>query len=341
MCIKLVGHIGSPYSRKLRAYLRYKQIPFEWIQNNTSQVLDLPPPIIPIIPVVYYERENYSIGHTDSTPLIQSMNKTCIRRSTSPSDPALDFLNHLLEDFSDEWLNKIMYYYRSKYNGFRNSEFLLLASNPSMDENELKELAGIFQNRQTHNLPQIIGTNDSSGDFLENHYIKIIKLFDDVLSNNNFIFGSRPSSADFGFYGQFSQLILTDQTSRETYLRNGMRLRPWCEFMDDLSGIDLNTTSWVQRDVLKGSDVHKNLLQEVNDVYLPVLYANFLAFKNGKSEFAVDLRGIRWKQKVNKYHAKCIRQLHNSYNALLPEDKNFVKSLGVHFDVNGKISSRL
>ena len=138
------------------------------------QVLDLPPPIIPIIPVVYYERENYSIGHTDSTPLIQSMNKTNHRRSTSISDPALDFLNHLLEDFSDEWLNKIMYYYRFKYNGFRNSEFLLLASNPSMDEKELKEIAEIFRNRQTHKLPQIIGKNDNSGDFLENHYIKII-----------------------------------------------------------------------------------------------------------------------------------------------------------------------
>ena len=201
MSIKLVGHVGSPYSRKLRAYLRYKQIPFEWIQSNTSKVLELPPPNIPIIPVVYYEAENYSIGHTDSTPLIQSMNKTYIRRSTSPSDPALGFLNHLLEDFSDEWLNKIMYYYRFKYNGFRNSEFLLLASNPSVDKCALKEIAEIFQKRQTHNLPQIIGTNDNSGDFLETHYIKIIKLFDDILSKDNFLFGSRPSSADFGFFG--------------------------------------------------------------------------------------------------------------------------------------------
>ena len=85
----------------------------------------------------------------------------------------------------------------------------------------------------------------------------------------------------------------------------------------------INSDLWLKRDTLISSDAHQNLLQEVYDVNLPGLqFVNYMAFKKGgKYELTVNLRGLLWKQKPNKYHGKCARQYHASYNSLSPEDK--------------------
>ena len=40
----LVGAPGSPYSRKLRAVLRYRRIPFVWVQSGGPDARALPRP---------------------------------------------------------------------------------------------------------------------------------------------------------------------------------------------------------------------------------------------------------------------------------------------------------
>ena len=341
MSLKLLGHIGSPYSRKLRSYLRYKQIDFQWIQTNTPEAMELPASKIPIIPVVYFKDENFGIGHTDSSPLIKSINNTYEKRSTSPNEPVLSFLCDLLEDFADEWVNKMMFYYRFKYNGNHNSRFLLLATNPSMDDQELNEFSKMFENRQTETLSKVICSNNECCKFLEQNYVKILQIWDSILSSNNFLFGSRPSSADFSFFGQFSQLVLVDPTPREVASRNSLRVRPWCELMEDLSGMDITTNSWIHKDFLMNSQPHQDLFKEVNDIYLPLLKANYIALEEGKDEYSVRLEGIVWKQSTSRYHKKCLRNLVGSYQSLSSDDKDFVRRIGINMGICNNLSSHL
>ena len=52
--IKMLGAPGSPYSRKLRAVLRYRRIPHVWIQTSRRRARALPEPPVRLIPVLVF-----------------------------------------------------------------------------------------------------------------------------------------------------------------------------------------------------------------------------------------------------------------------------------------------
>ena len=57
----LAGQYGSPYTLKMRAVLRYRQISFRWVLRG-SKWDDLPAPPVPIIPVIAYPNADGSHG---------------------------------------------------------------------------------------------------------------------------------------------------------------------------------------------------------------------------------------------------------------------------------------
>jgi hypothetical protein len=48
--IPMLGAPGSPYSRKLRAALRYRRIPHVWILRGSSEDRGLPKPRVALLP---------------------------------------------------------------------------------------------------------------------------------------------------------------------------------------------------------------------------------------------------------------------------------------------------
>ena len=48
----------------------------------------------------------------DSTPIIRRLEAEYEGRSVIPDDPAMAFIDYLLEDFADEWATKYMFHYR-------------------------------------------------------------------------------------------------------------------------------------------------------------------------------------------------------------------------------------
>ena len=57
--IKLVGAFASPYSRKMRALMRYRRIPFCWILRGSPADLDTPAVPVQLIPVLVLATRNY------------------------------------------------------------------------------------------------------------------------------------------------------------------------------------------------------------------------------------------------------------------------------------------
>ena len=72
--LRIVGAPGSPYSRKLRAVLRYRRIPYAWINQGSPESRGLPQPRVQLLPqLILAGRGRRPEARTDSTPLIREL----------------------------------------------------------------------------------------------------------------------------------------------------------------------------------------------------------------------------------------------------------------------------
>src|ERR1700751_5759891 len=106
---RIFGAEMSPYSVKVRSYLRYKAVPHQWILCNAETQADCQAHAkLPIVPLVVTPD---GTGIQDSTPIIDQMEKLLPEPSIHP-DGIAGFVSALIEEFGDEWGNKWMFHYR-------------------------------------------------------------------------------------------------------------------------------------------------------------------------------------------------------------------------------------
>jgi len=113
--IRLVGGTGSPYTQKMVALLRYRRVPYaiDWGQpDQACDALGVEKPKPIFMPTFFFEEEGALKAATDSTPIIRRLEEMYPGRSVLPEDPALAFIDYLIEDFADEWCTKYMFHYR-------------------------------------------------------------------------------------------------------------------------------------------------------------------------------------------------------------------------------------
>ena len=90
--------------------MRYRRLPFDWLirARVADEVAHVKPPTIPILHTP--SNDHYQ---SDSTPIVDYLEQRHPgQRSVIPDDPAMAFLNFMLEDMSDEWATKFMYQQR-------------------------------------------------------------------------------------------------------------------------------------------------------------------------------------------------------------------------------------
>ena len=317
---RLIGMVGSPYSMKMRAIMRYRRLPFVWIQRDTKverEIAHVKPPIIPILQ--YPEDGTY---HTDSTPMAYELEKRHPgHRSILPEDKGLAFLSHLIEDMADEWMTKIMYLYRwwrQEDQDYCSKWLVHLMFGPDSPENMI-DIADMFKQRQISRL-ELVGCNELTRPLIEESYCQVLNILERNLSKSRYLFGSRPTLADFGIFGQLYELSI-DPTSQRIMREKAPAVCGWISRLDDASGDEEG--EWIDPHApLPGAVIE--LLQMAGEIYLPFLLANTKAFEQGKDSFSLTLKGQGYRQGTFKYQVKCLAWLKEEYTALDPGVKEWI-----------------
>jgi len=325
--LTLVGTYGSPYSMKMRAVLRYRRIPFTWVIQGTDAEKTLPQPKVAIIPVIGFPDANGEVREVmvDSTPQIARLEREFADgRSLVPTDPVVAFLDRLVEDYGDEWVTKMMYHYRWYPPESIERAGKLLPRWPALraSDETLERFGRFMIDRQTGRR-SLVGCTDENAPIVESAYVRLLGLLDTAFQRQDFLFGARPGSSDFGLFGQLSQLVIVERPSTDLCLEHGARVYSWVNRVDDLSWWPVEgDEGWISRDELR--DSLAPLLAEIGATYAVFMEANDAAFKSGADEVICEINGRELRQAPFAYQVKCLQWMREDFAALSSDDQHAV-----------------
>jgi glutathione S-transferase len=359
--IKVFGNVGSPYTQKILALLRYRNIPYtvSWgdvVQNLSLLGIDPPKPVL-LPTMVFSNGDNIISGDnkknpkTDTTPIIRELEDIYDDKSVIPLSPVLSFLNYLLEDFADEWTTKYMFHYRWHFDQDAENakKMLVLQHKINIDDESMEQFSDIIANRQINRL-WVVGSNSDTAGLIDQSYKRYLSLMEKHLKCLPFMFGQRPSSSDFALYGQLTQLVGFDPTPRNIAYQISPRTVSWVNVMSDLSGLhdsggigeffgvqnkkkDNNKLNYFEDDDYGWIDTNNipnsliEIFNEVGKVYIPCLIANAKAYEKGDEIWETSIDGALWKQKTFPYQAKCLNWIKDEFNKLSADDKKTTLNL--------------
>lgn len=314
---RLYGVLGSPYAAKLRALLRYRRLPFDWMPASFDWVpgLNLVRPalarVVPrIIPILWFPQDGSF--RVDSTVIAYDLEKLHPERSVIPDDPALAFLSHLLEDMGDEWLLKVAFHYRWASEADRNfTNRLIMAEllGGGVAQERIDDAARQFRDRQISRMP-LVGCLPQNAPLIEEVYRRVLDAMTALRQSSPFLFGSRPSLADFGYFGALFT-CRNDPTPGEVMRQRSPATLDWIYTLDEASGVD---GDWVSVNTL--NDATRDLLRLAGATYLPFLLANEAAVRRGDTTVSMSALGMSYTQAPFRYQVRCLQWLREEFGAL-------------------------
>lgn len=315
----LYGGLGSPYSMKVRAVMRYRRIPHDWVQLGTPHAPDALAQVkVPVIPVLRFPDGRHG---NDSTPLLHELERLHPGgRSIVPDDPAQAFLAALLEDMADEWGTKAMFLYRwlRERDQLQVADWLAFDRLAGCGHEAIAAHAAHFRERQVGRMG-LVGCTQANAPLVEASTDRVLALLETHVVAERFLFGTRPSLADFGWMGQLSQLAVDPTPADHLRARFPMTYR-WLMHLDDASGIE---GAWRDPAAPVPQTV-AGLLAIAGDVYFPFLEANAAAIASGAPTMRFEAWGMPYEQPPFKYQVRCLQALREGYASLPGEARERV-----------------
>lgn len=308
---RIFGSEMSPYSVKVRSYFRYKGLPHIWVPRRAENDEDYRRYArLPIVPTVATPDDE---GLQDSTPIIEAVEARFPSPSIHPKDPTLAFLSALIEEFGDEWGNKLMFHHRWWDPVDQDAASLVLArlSIPFAEKPGVDARAAAIKARMTGR-GAFVGSSAATAPLITAYYLELLDILEPHLAARKYLFGGRPSFGDFGLGLQLYEASV-DPTCGAAMRGRAPSVLDWCHRMLEPRD-DGEFETWPSL-----APTLAPLLAYVGRYFLPWSEANAAALAAGAAEFSVDLPGGVYVQAPQKYHAKSLAALKARY-AEAPRD---------------------
>lgn len=262
-----------------------------------------------VIPVVRFPDGSY---HNESTRLVYDLEQRHTDRSVIPDHHGMAFLAHLIEDFADEWVSKAMFGYRwlEEVDQIQMSRWLGFDALEGGGLERSTAFADQFRARQVGRMP-LVGCTRENFALIEASARGLLGALEKQVTDGFFLFGSRPSLAEFGLYGQLSQLAV-DPTPQALMRAEYPYAYRWVAHMEDLSGI---MGYWSAPDDPLPPAVEE-ALRQIGAIYAPFLLANAKALDAGDDGYTIEVEGHAYSQAPFKFQARCLADLRARYAAL-------------------------
>lgn len=312
---RLFGVEMSPYSVKVRAWFRYRGIPFDWVIRNTENMAEFTQLAkLPLLPMVVTPAGKVL---QDSTPIIEELEALHFgsmddENSIYPSDPELKFVDQLLEEFADEWGNKWMFHYRWKSDVDQQGSAARLATlmlPKDAKEDQSKQMSAMIRERMVGRV-WFVGSNENNAPIIERSLIQFLDDLELHLQQHSYMLGERPAFCDFALWAQL-YCLRTDPTGAAIVEGRAPAVLDWIQRMHFPRATGAYA-DWSQL----AETLTPIISNQIEKLFLPWSTANAQALAESAEEFEVELDGVMWRQKPQKYHARSLKALQGKFSHL-------------------------
>lgn len=228
---QLIGAQVSLYTGKVRAYLDYKAIAYEEVVARREVYRDVivPRTGVRYIPVLISDDD---IAVQDSTEIIDFLEARYPEPSVYPAGPLQRWVALMLEAYADEWLVIPAMHYRwnvPENRSFAIQEFGRLSA-PDASADEQRAIGEQLSKPFAGALPAL-GVHAANTGEVETSYLGFLAQFERHLREQPFLLGTRPSIADFGFFGPLYAHLYRDPASGRLMQAYAPRVARWVERM--------------------------------------------------------------------------------------------------------------
>lgn len=321
--IKVYGLKVSYFTGKLEGYLRYKEIPYQFVSSTVACFKHELPKNTGAMQVPAVE---LSDGRwlTDTSPMMDWFESQHPDRPILPADPVQAFVSRLIEDYADEYLWRPAMHYRWSYPA---SAQLLsrqitdeMAPNVSIPGWLIRRRT---KQRQFNNFVAGDGVSEATQEHVEQAYLRLLSILQELFTEQEFVMGQRPSLADFGLFGPLFRHFSMDPTPAVIMRETAPAVMAWVYRLWNAKASEFS-----HEQPLTLSDKLLPLLKEIGQTHLENLCANADAWNKNQNHFSVELQGTQY-QKVptSQYRVWCLEQLQQQFLHFNEESKGQLQNL--------------
>ena len=313
---------NSPYSDKIRMYLRLKKLPVIEVRENMrnrEQVLKARTgrTMVPVVITPADEALN------DSTNITRRLEAACPSPALRPADPGRRGFDALVEEYADEWVVRVMLASRWLHEPDAEQNRTVIAADMTCGAPEVEVAIAkeMFPHGITATLPPMGATKESLRFLLEDLHGLCADL-DALFTNHRFVGGAEPTVADLALYGQLNQ-VRRDPTGRGIV---GDPARPHGRWLRDVERRADGEAAELYSDAVPDGDALAPLAERIAQTYLRFAVANARALEEApKGPLVVELAdGVPFQAARAGYNRKCLQALLGELEEAVSASKRLV-----------------